>query len=223
MDPKKLQSFLEKAEDRLAGIRGSLLLFAQGRLSASELNQGHRKLEELRSEAHAIGLDDVARIAGECSGSVELLIALNAASLETVVNRSLDALSRLEAELLQMPLRSDAFLLDINDLVDASFEHFQSHEIDESDEWGEEDFEVDDETREIFRSEAEDLLAKITANLKILAQSPDDSNALWEIRRNAHTFKGAAGIIGFHEASELAHRIEDLLDKMVEEIGRAHV
>ncbi len=216
MDPQKLQSFLEKAEDRLAGIRGSLLLFAQGRLAASELTQGHRKLEELRAEAESIGLNEVARIAGECSSSVELLIAVNAGSLETVVNRSLDALSRLEAELLQMPLGSDAFLSDVSDLVDASFEHFQSHEIDGSDEWGSEDFEVDDETREIFRSEAEELLAKITSNLSVLANSPDDSNALWEIRRNAHTFKGAAGIIGFHEASELAHRIEDLLDKMVE-------
>ena len=219
MHSQTRQTFLEKAEDRLAGIRGSLLLFAQGRLSADELAQADRRLDELRAEAIARGLNVVAGLAADCSGSIEILAAADSSMQERHVNRSLDLLSRLEAELCEMPLNSDAFLADVNDMVDSSFESFKSlrgEPVPEIVAIKEEEFEIDDETIEIFRSEAEGLLANISTNLKILTASPDDTNALWEIRRNAHTFKGAAGIIGFREASELAHRIEDLLDKMVE-------
>ena len=214
------QSFLEKAEDRLAGIRGSLLLFAQGRLSAGDLVQADRRLDELGTEAQVSGLADAARLAIDCSDSLELLASSDSSNRDAYVNRSLDLLSRLEAELLQMPLGSNDFLSDVHDLVESSFENFKSRsqafDTIHGPESPEEDFEVDDETLEIFRSEAEGLLANIAANLKILDRLPDDTNALWEIRRNAHTFKGAAGIIGFREASQLAHSVEDLLDKMVE-------
>lgn len=213
------QTFLEKAEDRLAGIRGSLLLFAQGRLSTGDLVQSDRRLDELRTEALANDLDDVARLAADCADSIDLLASADLSKHDSYVNRSLDLLSRLEAELLQMPLNSDAFIADVNNMVDLSFESFKNFRGDSMPELvnpTEEEFEIDDETIEIFRSEAEGLLANISTNLKILDASPDDTNALWEIRRNAHTFKGAAGILGFRDASELAHRIEDLLDKMVE-------
>ena len=215
------QTFLEKAEDRLADIRGSLLLFAQGRLSAGDLAPARRKLDELRTEAQSGELVDAVRLASECSDSIELLALANSPNHDRPVNRALDLLSRLEAELLQMPLGSADFLADINAFVDSSFENFSGNhpavrEFVQTPDSHDEDFEVDDETLEIFRSEAEELLANILSNLKILSRSPDDNNALWEIRRNAHTFKGAAGIIGFREASKLAHRIEDLLDKMVE-------
>lgn len=216
MESAKLQSFLEKAEDRLAGIRGSLLLFAQGRLTATDLVHGHRKISELKDEASKLGLVNAANLATECAAAVETLAAIDGADLDTSVNKTLDLISRLEAEMMQMPLGSEDFIEDVNDLVDASFEQFKAVLQDDADTWENEDFEIDDETIEIFRSEAEVLLAHINTNLKLLRSSPDDSNAIWEIRRNAHTFKGAAGIIGFAEASQLAHRIEDLLDKMVE-------
>ncbi|HEX3101818.1 MAG TPA: Hpt domain-containing protein, partial [Pyrinomonadaceae bacterium] len=215
------QSFLEKAEDRLAGIRGSLLLFAQGRLSPGDLVHADRRLEELGTEAKISGLDVAACLADDCSQSLEILASSDSSNRDAYVNRSLDLLSRLEAELLQMPLASNDFLSDVNDLVESSFEHFKrrSHIPTPAQfvpEPEEEDFEIDEETLEIFRSEAEGLLANISSNLRSLGRVPDDTNALWEIRRNAHTFKGAAGIIGFRDASQLAHRIEDLLDKMVE-------
>ncbi|HRI02772.1 MAG TPA: response regulator [Pyrinomonadaceae bacterium] len=216
MESAQLQSFLEKAEDRLAGIRGSLLLFAQGRLTAADLVHGHRKLSELKDEASKLGLVNAAYLAAECATAVEMLVAIDGADLDASANKTLDLISRLEAEMMQMPLGSEDFIEDVNELVDASFEQFKAVLQDDADTWENEDFEIDHETIEIFRSEAEGLLANINTNLRILRSSPDDSNAIWEIRRNAHTFKGAAGIIGFAEASQLAHRIEDLLDKMVE-------
>ncbi len=216
MESAKLQSFLEKSEDRLAGIRAGVLLFAQGRLTATDLAHGHRKLEQFIDQANEFGLVNAADLATECAVSVETLAAIDGADLDASINKTLDLISRLEAEMLQMPLGSEDFIDDVNELVDASFEQFKNSLQDDGDTWENEDFEIDDETIEIFRSEAEGLLANINSSLKILRSSPHDSNALWEIRRNAHTFKGAAGIIGFAEASQLAHRIEDLLDKMVE-------
>lgn len=77
-------------------------------------------------------------------------------------------------------------------------------------------FEIDDELLDIFRAEADDILAKIRDNLAALASNPSNRSPLWEIRRCAHTFKGASGLAGQKAASQIAHRLEDLLDKLSE-------
>ena len=77
-------------------------------------------------------------------------------------------------------------------------------------------FAVDDELLEIFHAEAEEILARIGENLSSLERDPFRSEPFWEIRRSAHTFKGAAGLAGQKEASKTAHRIEDLFDKLSE-------
>ena len=143
MESEKLQTFLEKAEDRLAGIRGSLILFAQGRLASTELIHAHRKLEQLKDEAVELGLTDAGDIAAKCADAVERLAAIDGADLDVSVNKTLDLLSRFEAEMLQMPLGSEDFLEDVNELVDASFEQFKNTHQD--DVWEDEDFEIDDE------------------------------------------------------------------------------
>lgn len=69
-----------------------------------------------------------------------------------------------------------------------------------------------------FLAEAEDILE--TANQTVLAIegeqgsgsiNPDLVNALF---RAVHSFKGLAGMFGFHEPSELAHKLESLLDEL---------
>lgn len=80
----------------------------------------------------------------------------------------------------------------------------------------ESDFEIDQELLDVFAEEAESLLKNMEDSLLLLADDPNNSEALWEIRRNAHTFKGSAGIVGLKQLSQLAHRIEDLLDKLAE-------
>ena len=77
-------------------------------------------------------------------------------------------------------------------------------------------FAVDDELLEIFHAEAEELLARIGENLSLLERDPAHREPFWEIRRSAHTFKGAAGLAGQTAASKTAHRIEDLFDKLSE-------
>src|SRR5262249_61430245 len=43
-----------------------------------------------------------------------------------------------------------------------------------------------------------------------------DRESVQELRRAVHTLKGAAGVVGYKGASKLAHRAEDLLDRLYE-------
>jgi chemosensory pili system protein ChpA (sensor histidine kinase/response regulator) len=69
---------------------------------------------------------------------------------------------------------------------------------------------------EVFALEAEEHLRTISTMLPVLEQEPQNREALQEIRRSAHTLKGAAGMVGFHQITQLAHRMEDLLDLLFE-------
>ncbi len=70
---------------------------------------------------------------------------------------------------------------------------------------------------ETFLLEAEERLRSVGLSLPSLAENPKDRELLQEIRRNIHSLKGAAAIVGFSELSRLAHRMEDLLDLLYED------
>ena len=67
---------------------------------------------------------------------------------------------------------------------------------------------------EIFRLEAEEHLRTVSASLVVLDRTPGDRPTLKDIRRSAHTLKGAAAVVGFQSVTKLAHRMEDLLDAL---------
>ena len=74
------------------------------------------------------------------------------------------------------------------------------------------EFEIDAEMLEIFALETGELTEKISANLKKLKNFPGDAETLLEIRRAAHTLKGAAGVVGCKRLAQAAHRVEDSLE-----------
>ncbi|MEP6788792.1 MAG: Hpt domain-containing protein, partial [Acidobacteriota bacterium] len=213
MDRQKVQSFIKSAGVDLSSVRSSLLIAAQiGDMS--DLMGSRHSLARLKTEAAEIGLSAVADMAADCEAALCQLAGTKSASPHQA-NAALDAVARIEAALWNTPLQSSDFLTDVSEFVDASFDELvpppkEAHELAVT------EFEIDEETLEVFRSEADELLANIVNDLRILSASPDDKNALWDIRRNAHTFKGAAGIVGLKNAAEVAHRMEDLLDKVVE-------
>ena len=59
--------------------------------------------------------------------------------------------------------------------------------------------------------EAKGHLERIASGLLTLESTPDDQAAIDGIFREAHTMKGAAGMVGMMRVSRLAHRLEDLL------------
>ena len=71
--------------------------------------------------------------------------------------------------------------------------------------------ELEDEFRPLFIEEAKGHLERIASGLLVLEASPGDQAAIAGILREAHTMKGAAGMVGMMRVSHLAHRLEDLL------------
>ncbi|HEY4912311.1 MAG TPA: response regulator [Candidatus Dormibacteraeota bacterium] len=59
--------------------------------------------------------------------------------------------------------------------------------------------------------EAKGHLERIATGLMTLEATPDDQAVIDGILREAHTMKGAAGMVGMMRVSRLAHRLEDLL------------
>lgn len=69
------------------------------------------------------------------------------------------------------------------------------------------------ETREYFRIEATELIARMTADLRFIAEHDEAASVPhWkELRRSAHTLKGAAHVVRETEMAHTAHDLEDAL------------
>jgi len=67
-----------------------------------------------------------------------------------------------------------------------------------------------------FVHESEEQLTDLNNSLLALESDPDDRAAMDDIFRTAHTLKGNFGAMGYDDASDLAHAIEDLLDELRE-------
>ena len=72
------------------------------------------------------------------------------------------------------------------------------------------------EMLEVFTEEAEDHLRQIYSAFAGLEKQPEKMSLIQDVRRSAHTIKGAAGSVGLRQVSKLSHRMEDLLDGLFE-------
>lgn len=68
-----------------------------------------------------------------------------------------------------------------------------------------------------FISENREILEKLSQELVSLENNPDDRELVNGIFRSAHTLKGNAGFLGLAALSELAHKMENVLDKIRDE------
>ncbi len=73
---------------------------------------------------------------------------------------------------------------------------------------------IDAELLTLFVAEALDHLGTIESSVLALEASPDDPETVNAVFRPFHTIKGNAGALGIHDVEELAHAIEDLLDRV---------
>lgn len=238
MDPTELQTFIREAELQLRAFRSSLLI-ARQESSGAELN-GQAGIRSLREMAAFVKLFPLETVLLELEAACGRLSSPSQPLSDGDVTRILDLISHAEAEVVKANASTDEQIFDLGAFVDSSFDSLQLDSlvelpadlVTENEPEATDEFEPDEEMLEIFAEEAEELLGNIEINLEALSAKPDDREALWEVRRHAHTFKGAAGIIGLTKPSKLAHRIEDLLDhlsqneivptnKILELIGRA--
>ena len=236
MDPKLFPAFIDESIRHLPAIRAALMDFAQNGRNADDLKAAFNIVRTILSSSRMLGLVEIEHFAAALEAEIAGLTS--GGLYDDRVAAALDLLSKLEGTLLGASLENDDFSLDIDLLFDAPFPVFEeeatlpeiappaaSPEADPQPQPGpvqldlpaaDDQFEIDPELLEIFAEEAEELLRNIESSLESLAADANDSDSLWEIRRNAHTFKGSAGIVGLKQLSELAHRIEDMLDRLAE-------
>lgn len=68
------------------------------------------------------------------------------------------------------------------------------------------------EFKEIFAAEARDYLQSLNDDLLRLENDPENSDILDEMFRAAHSLKGMAGTMGFHELADFTHEMESIFD-----------
>ena len=217
-------TFLKDSESALRALRGAILVsWQEGR--PVDLDAHVSAVRAVRESAQVLELAAVKTVLEALENELVEHHGLREQLRERAALGLLDMISHAEAESIKIGFREEDRNIDLGDFIDRSFETLQMEmrgsskpevakktpppPLDVEDK-----FEPDAEMLEVFVMEAEDLLSNIETNLDVLVKTPADRNSLWEIRRNAHTFKGAAGIIGLKEPSALAHRIEDLLEHL---------
>lgn len=75
--------------------------------------------------------------------------------------------------------------------------------------------------KELFASEAKDILSHLNKRLVYLEKQPNDKDCLNEIFRQAHTLKGMAATMGYEDITKLTHEMESVLDLLRQEKLRA--
>ena len=221
----KRKALLEDAETLLTAIRGGVLVHLQDGVSPNHLRA---PLDLARSLTHcASKIDDTAiATSAETLEAWLMLLASETGTISHTRTRSLlDQISELEVELVAYKSNSNTAQLSVADFVDESFRSLTPPPRSNPNPSGESEFEIDSETLDVFRDEADSLLDRMRENLDTLALQPDAEQALWEVKRSAHTLKGAAGVVGQNRLSTLAHRVEDLLNRLseTESSSNAHI
>ncbi|WP_299186949.1 Hpt domain-containing protein [uncultured Psychrobacter sp.] len=77
-------------------------------------------------------------------------------------------------------------------------------------------FDMDEEIRDIFIEEAEDVLTDLKELLPIWQQDIQDLSPLTDVRRGFHTLKGSGRMVGAFTVSEMAWAIENLLNRVLD-------
>ncbi|HMQ02332.1 MAG TPA: response regulator [Pyrinomonadaceae bacterium] len=214
------QDLILEAEEFLKTLRNTLLVAARaGSLAGLEIPVS--TIDGLCRRAEELGLSAINLTLSALKGEAGRASLCEPSGSEEFVRSILDNIANAEAEVVKARHFSEDDHADPLDLfgppVGAAPPDSTTAAIPEADletQVNVDGFEADAELLEIFSIEAEDLLSKIEFDVDALKASPENKEALWEIRRNAHTFKGAAGIIGLSGPSRLAHRVEDLLDHL---------
>ncbi len=220
-------AFIDEAEQHLRVFRNGILVSRQeGRFTATNLPD---QIGRLKCTAAALDLGHVADVLEALEKESAGLLVPGRIQSDAQTRDILDLIAYAEAEIVKLKYAKDE--PDLASFVEKSFDILQlgspvqqtqppppaaQPAAQQEAPQEEEEFEADAEMLEIFSMEADELLANIESNLELLSSNPANRDALWEVRRNAHTFKGAAGIIGLKKPSKLAHRIEDLLDHLAQ-------
>lgn len=80
----------------------------------------------------------------------------------------------------------------------------------------EDNFDFDEDIREIFIEEADEVLAELNELLPVWQKKPDNLVPLKEIRRGFHTLKGSGRMVGAFGVGEMAWAVENMLNRVLD-------
>lgn len=72
----------------------------------------------------------------------------------------------------------------------------------------------DDELRDLYKTSSSEHLQKLEAELMQLEKNPQDTSALEEFLREAHTLKGDSRMLGLNDIEMLVHQLEECLSQV---------
>jgi chemosensory pili system protein ChpA (sensor histidine kinase/response regulator) len=192
VDPEVLSGFVAEARGYLLPIRQGIDAFTADTSVATHLEEAYRLVHTIRGASAMVGLTSLSERATAFESLLEDL-------LSGKVSPTPETLEFLSG------VRQDLERLLTEDPPAAPVEVPPAAQD-----------EVPQELAEVFALESEDHLRSISALLPTLEREPGNRDVLLEIRRSAHTLKGAAAMVGFQSITQLAHRMEDLLDLLYE-------
>ncbi|MCC0176593.1 response regulator [Waterburya agarophytonicola K14] len=70
----------------------------------------------------------------------------------------------------------------------------------------------DEELRELYKTSSSEHISKLESELMILEKNPQDSSAMEEFLREAHTLKGDSRMLGLNDIEMLVHQLEDCVE-----------
>src|SRR5262245_28789991 len=237
VDAETLAGFVEEVRSYLPQILSAVEQFAADPSRAESIEVAHRHVHTIRGAAAMVGLDDISRMLDPFEASLADVgpgkAPLGAEALERFRRtcRAVELyLNEVAADHLTPPTpppdppAPPPEAAPSSDDLDELFALVEKApapatpppprpETPAADEEDRPD-EVPPELVEVFTLEAEDHLRTLHTLLPVLRQQPDQKDVLQEIRRSAHTLKGSAAMVGFHRITQLAHRMEDLLDPL---------
>ncbi|MCW8859727.1 MAG: chemotaxis protein CheA [Deltaproteobacteria bacterium] len=76
------------------------------------------------------------------------------------------------------------------------------------------ELEITDEMRQSFVQEGNELLQSAELGLLAWGENPEDNEAIGDIFRQIHSFKGNCGFFGFAQIEKLSHQMENILDRV---------
>ena len=209
-----LNGFLAEARGYIEAVRETLPS-VKGATDREPLIEIHRRVHTLRGAASMLELEEVTHLATSAEKMLEPLLE-SEDELSAKMQKELAALidqPLLESED-ELSAKMQKELAALIDQIDVHLVELATQE----DTLAGEQFEIPDELMEIFSLEAQEHNQVIQTQLEqSLRNNPQDTDALGEVRRATHTLKGAAASVGIQNIAAVAHLMEELLQRHIEE------
>ncbi len=234
LDRDIIAGFVEEVEEYLPKIHQGLEHLRQHPTELDGLEEIHRVTHSIKGAASMVGLTALSHIAFfeeealedlasgklKCTPAVIELLQNTAAQIEAYIGELMDGTLQEAAvlttvvqwfrRLRNQPESGDE--AEIRALLGAAGEQAVSFGTAAPQPGAE----LSPELLQVFRAEADEQLQQVSVLLREFERDPTKTNLLADVQRIVHTLKGAANMTGLHAASHLSHRMEDMLERIVE-------